>query len=117
MSSQSILPPPNEPELPVAPRTGAAPGSQTRLRTKLVLLCTSCLAGLFALELAVRLAGLDKPLIFEPDPQLGWRHIAGASVRFTEEGDGLVRINSHGHRDRERPIEKPDGVFRIVVLG
>lgn len=30
---------------------------------------------------------------------------------------GAVRINSHGFRDREFPVAKPPGTFRIVVLG
>jgi len=30
---------------------------------------------------------------------------------------GLVSINSDGFRDREYPLEKPEGAFRIIVLG
>jgi len=45
-------------------------------------------------------------------------HIPGASIRFRRlEFDNVVRINSLGLRDREISIEKPPGVFRILVLG
>ncbi len=66
----------------------------------------------------------DKPVTpFEPiigrfDPQLGWalRPMARSVSRAT--GSRVVyQINSKGLRDRETPYEKPDGVFRIVLLG
>lgn len=70
-----------------------------------------------ALEVLLRTTGMDRPLVWRPDPELGWVHIPGARQRWTEEGDGWVEINSLGMRDRERAIDKPPGVFRIGIFG
>ncbi len=78
------------------------------------------LAGAVALicvEVTVRLAGWDRPLVWQPDPQVGWRHIPGATMHWREEGDGVVHIDSLGLRDPERTLVKPAGVFRIAVFG
>jgi len=69
------------------------------------------------LEVLVRLAGLDRSMVWQPHPQIGWWHIPGASTHWREEGDGLVQISSQGLRDVERKLEKPAGVFRIAVFG
>ena len=45
-------------------------------------------------------------------PGLSYELIAGA-----KSDDGFYSINSNGIRDREFEIPKPDGVFRIIVLG
>ena len=65
----------------------------------------------------MRLGSLDQALVWEPDPKLGWRSIPGAKKLWTEEGHGLIEINSLGYRDRERRLEKTPGVFRIAVFG
>ena len=72
---------------------------------------------LLCVEVLVRVTGRDSPLVWQPDPQLGWRHIPGAATHWVEEGDGHVRINSLGMRDVERTVAKPAGVFRIAVFG
>lgn len=44
--------------------------------------------------------------------------IPNRECRFkTDEWDTVVKINSHGHRDDETVVAKPDGVFRILALG
>lgn len=48
------------------------------------------------------------------DERLGWRNIP--NWRSTTHGQTLS-INSKGLRDREYPLEKPDGIKRILVLG
>jgi hypothetical protein len=68
-------------------------------------------------EVGARALGLGPAPWIEPDPVLGYRHVPGAQLRWTEEGDGLIKINSRGHRDAERTLEKPPGTFRIAVLG
>jgi lysophospholipase L1-like esterase len=53
-----------------------------------------------------------------PDPELGWVNKPGVRTRI--EGPHMsyaVEINSRGLRDREHPHAKPDGVFRIALLG
>lgn len=84
---------------------------------KLAVLALSSVVAILVIELFVRVAGRDHPLLWEPDAQLGWRHIPNAQLHWTEEGDGHVRINSLGSRDAERSISKEPGVFRIAVFG
>lgn len=75
------------------------------------------------IEVAARLVLDVQPLtagtlLFELDPRRGWRHIAGGEDLFVKLGTRqLVRINSHGLREREIPYEKPEGLFRILVIG
>jgi hypothetical protein len=88
-----------------------------RLIGRVALLAASSLVALGAVETYVRMAGLDRPLVWQPHPELGWWHLPNATVHWTEEGDGHVRINSRGLRDVERPVSKPPGVFRIAVFG
>jgi len=48
------------------------------------------------------------------DETLGWRNIPNWSATTY---DRTLTINSRGLRDREYPLAKPEGVFRILVLG
>lgn len=53
-----------------------------------------------------------------PDAQLGWALQAGAHGISHRTGHAVeYQINSKGLRDEETPYEKPDGVFRIALLG
>lgn len=98
----------------------------TSWRAATVLLAVSILASAAAGEALVRLfrpefvAGPD-PIgnpFWRHDPELGWSHIAGAEGTFSRpEFTHHVRINGAGWRDRERALDKPSGLFRIVVLG
>jgi len=88
-----------------------------RWLSKLGLLALSTGVALLGLDLAIRVAGLDRPLVWQPDPRVGWWHIPGSSMHWTTEGDGHVVINSLGMRDVERQVEKKPGVFRIAVFG
>ena len=51
------------------------------------------------------------------DPILGAVQRPSLNFRYTDEGDAIVSTNIFGHRDREHDIKKPEGVFRIAVLG
>lgn len=55
----------------------------------------------------------------EPDPLIGWRYVPGAKYWFFKENDHPItgEINSFGWRDHARRIEKPNGAYRIAVLG
>lgn len=55
----------------------------------------------------------------EPDPLLGNRYTGGASYWFHKEGPHPVtgKMNSHGYRDKEWQLAKPDNTYRIAVLG
>ncbi len=48
------------------------------------------------------------------DETLGWRNIPNWSATTY---DRTLTINSRGLRDRERDLAKPEGMFRILVLG
>jgi lysophospholipase L1-like esterase len=71
-----------------------------------------------ALEVGVRSFIPLRGEFFRADPVTGIRHIAGKEGRWVStEFDVVVRINSHGFRDRERTIEKAPGARRVLVLG
>jgi hypothetical protein len=50
----------------------------------------------------------------QPDPLLGWRHRAGATL---SNPNGDYRINSMGLRDREHAYRPAPGAQRVMVLG
>ncbi len=55
----------------------------------------------------------------EPDPEIGYRFTPGREYWFRGENDHPItgRINALGWRDRDRTRAKPDGVFRVAVVG
>jgi len=76
--------------------------------------------GVLLLEalLRVALGGAFPPRFFEPHPQLGHFHRAGASGwQRTAEYETFVQINAQGLRDDPLPYAKPQGAFRILLLG
>lgn len=93
------------------------PRSTRLLLIKLTIVLGSSLFGIILIEAVMSLTGLEYARVWEPDPELGWRHVPYAARLWTEEGKGLIKINSDGHRDRERRIEKPPGTFRIAIFG
>ena len=101
-----------DPPAPEKPSTGET----TSRRGKAFLLFGSTILSLVVLELGLR-AILPSPGGEEmnvPDPEIG------KTLRPGYEGvqQGVeVRINSHGMRGPEIPLEKPEGTFRILVLG
>ena len=77
----------------------------------------SIVFGLIVAEGLLRAFGFSVPLYYEPDPRLGWILRAGASGWYTDEGRAFLQVNSVGMHDREHQAAKPEGVYRIVVLG
>jgi len=55
----------------------------------------------------------------QPDDWIRWRFTPDREYWYYGENDHPItgRINAHGWRDRERAIEKPDGGFRVAVIG
>ena len=78
----------------------------------------AAVALLVVVEAALRIVGYSAPQWYQLDPLLGWKlhpHRHGWYV-----ADGVtspVHITPQGFRDREHPLDKADGMYRIAVLG
>jgi hypothetical protein len=75
-------------------------------------------AALLLVELSLRVAGYSAPHWHQLDAQLGWSgrpHKRG--IQAHEGGQTHVRMNNAGFRDRDRFVDKLEGVYRIAVLG
>ena len=82
-----------------------------------LLVAASIGFSLLVAELGLRAVGWAEPVWYQPDAQLGWRMRPGLTGWYTQEGRGFVRVNAQGMRDREHLLDKPDGTYRIAVLG
>src|SRR5690349_15567970 len=91
--------------------------NRSRIVARLAAVCVSLLIAFIAVEGIARVTGVDLPLVWRPHPRMGWWHIPGAKMEWTEEGHGHVQINSLGMRDVERSVAKPPKVFRIGIFG
>lgn len=96
------------------------------LAAGLALSTASLLVTFVVLEAAVRLLSNDlggkeqreTTRYTEYDPVLGWRKKANAEAAFSRRDYvTTIRTNSQGLRDRERPVAKPPGEFRVVAVG
>ncbi len=87
-----------------------------RILAALLTMVVTLLLAEGAARVYAKVAGKDRALVF--DSELGWRPLPNLS----KVGDywGITRparTNSHGWRDAEHAIRKPDGVRRAVLLG
>jgi len=73
--------------------------------------------GLCIAEIALRLIGFSYPPFHQPDSITGLSLRPNTSGWYRKEGQAYVATNSQGLRDRERPIAKPPGTYRVAILG
>jgi hypothetical protein len=83
----------------------------------LTLLFGSILFTVLCLEVVLRLAGVSYPSFHKYDEYSGAALRPGAKGFWRKEGNAYIVINSHGWRDRERPLTKPSKTIRIAILG
>ena len=93
------------------------PGRLRRALAASMLVGVSVLIGFALGEIGLRAIGFSYPSLYVPDDVTGARLRAGAEGWNHSEGTAYVTINSRGLRDREHAVAKPDGVYRIAVLG
>ena len=85
-------------------------------RKKMVIPIISCLFVLFAAEIIMRLSWrmsgwVERPIYQRSaNPYLRYELVPGAL-------SGNIRVNSDGFRGPDYPQPKPEGVFRIIMLG
>jgi hypothetical protein len=91
--------------------------SSKRLLFGLLTLLVGLAVGLLVLEIGLRIVGYSSPEFYEADETLGYRLIPNMSGWYTREGRSFVEINSDGFRDVEHAIAKPEGTYRIAVVG
>ena len=83
----------------------------------LLLVIASVMVALAPLEIGLRLIGVSYPEFHRLDKRRGWAARPGVAGWWTVEGEAYVSNNQAGFRDRDHTIAKPDGVYRIAVLG
>jgi hypothetical protein len=88
-----------------------------RILIPLGLVVGSAAAAVLLFEFVLRAIGFSAPIWYRPDPQLGSSLRPQVEGWYVAEGRAYVRVNSAGLRDREHSIDKPEGVYRIAVLG
>lgn len=88
-----------------------------RLFAKLLLILVGFLLGGMVAEIALRVAGYSYPEFYRLDEVRGVSLLPGAEGWYRKEGEAYVRINSDGLRDQEHALAKPEGTFRIAILG
>lgn len=89
---------------------------------KCMLLLGGICSALLIVEVLIRLALPQSDRFYTDDPnslhlQAGKRGVWYGQHPYQREFAVPVTINSHGFRDRERSLEKPDGAFRVAVIG
>ena len=88
-----------------------------RLFGKLLLVLAGFLFGGIVAEVALRATGYSYPEFYRLDEVRGVSLLPGAEGWYRKEGESYVRINSDGLRDQEHVVAKPEGTFRIAIIG
>ena len=64
-----------------------------------------------------RILPVIEPILGQPDKDFGFDSTPGARGIWTAEHRARLQINSLGLRDIEREVVKPEGTFRVGLLG
>ena len=96
-----------------------------RIAISFLMILFGILLALGVLEVGIRVMGKAPPsgqpaFFWQEDPRFGWFHRPGAEGEyFNPPGEyrAYARVNSQGLMDQEYTLEKPPGVYRILVLG
>ncbi len=109
---------------PSAPET---PRVSTAWWQKLMLLALGTVVGLCFLEVGLRALGLAPDVVpvqegrfrLSPNPKIGYEPVPDYDYRGQRDSfnDYEGKSNSLGFRDRDHPLEKAPGSFRILILG
>ncbi len=86
-------------------------------RKEITLIAISLLFAAVVAEIGLRIAGIAFPIFHQMEPLRGWAPLPGVSGMWRTEGEAHVSINREGFRDRDHEIVKPQGTFRIAILG
>ena len=84
---------------------------------KLLLLLFGLSIGLIVAEVGLRVLRVSYPLPYAPDHDCGTRLQAGFHGWWRKEGNAFIEVNLYGFRHGDRGPSKPEGTFRVAVLG
>jgi hypothetical protein len=88
------------------------------LSSKALLAFFGLLIGLALFEGYLRLTGRGGQRFWQENPHLGWFHVPNMEGVYQKPCFSTwVGFNSRGLRDVEHDLDKPDDVYRIVILG
>lgn len=88
-----------------------------RWAANFTLFAIALLFALLVIEAGLRIGGVSYPNFYIPDPFTGMTLKPDAEGFFSLEGGAYVVINGEGQRDIPHERSKPDGIFRVAILG
>lgn len=86
-------------------------------RREIAMIAVSLLFAGGMAEVGLRFVGIAYPIFHRLETLRGWSPQPGISGVWMTEGEALIENNREGFRDREHPLEKPTGTFRVAVIG
>jgi hypothetical protein len=93
------------------------PDKRRRWIFRAILLGIATIAPLMFIEIAMRIGGVEYPIVTQRDANRGYAYRPAYQWTQASEGKADVRTNRFGFRDDEWTLEKPADTVRIAVLG